>query len=138
MNDFTPSGRFLNRIMVFAGALILACTFHAFAADPADFYQIQVFKLNGKVQEAATDNFLKNAYLPALHRSGVKTIGVFKPIESDTTSGKRIYVWIPFKSLDQFSKIQESLLNDQEYQSKGNEFLGSPFNQAPFLRKASI
>lgn len=108
-----------------------------FAAS-RDYYQIQVFRLNGKVQEEKVDNFLKNDYLPALHRAGIQKVGVFKPIESDTTSGKRVYVWISFKSLDHFAKIQDILAKDQAYQTKGIDFLGAPFDQVPFMRKESI
>lgn len=117
----------------------LAFAFSAFSfAASRDYYQIQVFRLNGKVQEQQADAFLKNAYLPALHRAGIQKVGVFKPIESDTTSGKRIYVWIPFKSLGHFSEIQDILAKDQEYQSKGAGFLDAPFDQLPFVRKESI
>jgi len=107
-------------------------------AGSRDYYQIQVFRLSGKAQEAKVDNFLKNAYLPALHNAGIKKIGVFKPIEKDTTNGKRVYVWISFKSLKRFAKIQTALANDQEYQTKGIGFLGAPFDNAPFIRKESI
>lgn len=114
--------------------------FVAFASTAAsrDYYQIQVFRLNGKVQEEKVDNFLKNAYLPALHRAGIQKVGVFKPIESDTAAGKRVYVWIPFTSLEHFSKIQDVLAGDKEYQAKGIDFLGAPFDQKPFVRKESI
>lgn len=111
-------------------------TFNCVAAS-RDYYQVQLFRLNGKAQEEKVDNFLKTAYLPALHRAGIEKIGVFKPIESDTTSGKRIYVWIPFTSLDHFIKIQEVLAEDHEYQTKGIDFLGAPFDQKPFIRKES-
>jgi len=117
--------------------LVLALSSSILAAS-RDYYQIQVFRLTGKVQEEKVDIFLKNAYLPALHRAGIQKVGVFKPIESDTTSGKRVYVWIPFTSLEHFSKIQDVLTNDQEYQSKGIDFLGAPFDQRPFIRKESI
>lgn len=108
------------------------------AAPPRDYYQIQIFRLNGQVQEQKVDNFLKNAYLPALHRAGIKTVGVFKPIESDTTAGKRIYVWIPFTSPDHFAKIQDILAADANYLAAGKEFLNAPFDQVPFVRKESI
>ena len=134
-NRFTKN---FTRPFILIAFLALAFVASVYAASPRDYYQIQVFRLNGKAQETKVDNFLKNAYLPALHRAGIKTVGVFKPIESDTTSGKRIYVWIPFKSLDQFAKIQDILLNDQDYQNKGSDFLGAPYNQVPFLRKESI
>ena len=107
-------------------------------AASRDYYQIQVFRLTGKVQEEKVDNFLKNAYLPALHRAGIQKVGVFKPIESDTTSGKRVYIWIPFTSPDHFAEIQDVLAKDQVYQTKGIDFLGAPFDQRPFVRKESI
>lgn len=103
-----------------------------------DYYQLQVFRLKGKVQEEKVDNFLKNAYLPALHRAGIQKIGVFKPIETDTTSGKRVYVWIPFKSLNHFAEIQDKLTADQQLKTSGADFLEAPFDQPPFIRKESI
>jgi hypothetical protein len=103
-----------------------------------DYYQIQVYRLSGKVQADKVDYFLKNAYLPALHRAGIKNVGVFKPIEKDTLNKNVVYVWIPFKSLDHFVQLQDDLAKDQEYQTKGIDFLGAPFDQAPFLRKESI
>jgi len=107
-------------------------------AASRDYYQIQVFRLTGKTQEEKVDNFLKSAYLPALHRAGIQKVGVFKPIESDTTSGKRVYIWIPFTSPDHLAKIQDVLAKDQVYQAKGIDFLGAPFDQRPFIRKESI
>jgi hypothetical protein len=133
MNQQTKFSRSFIMMTFFA----LVFTFSTIAAS-RDYYQIQVFRLTGKVQEAKVDNFLKNAYLPALHRAGIQKVGVFKPIESDTTSGKRVYVWIPFKSLDHFAKTQDLLEKDQECQSKGNDFLGAPFDNKPFIRKESI
>lgn len=126
-----------SRSFILMAIFTLAFTVSALAAT-RDYYQIQVFRLSGKVQEEKLDNFLKNAYLPALHKAGIQKVGVFKPIESDTTSGKRVYVWVPFKSLNHFAEIQEMLENDQQYQTKGSDFLGAPFDQKPFIRKESI
>jgi len=107
-------------------------------AASRDFYQIQVYHLTGKAQEAKMDNFLKSAYLPALHRAGIQNVGVFKPLESDTASGKVIYIWMSFKSLDHFAKVQEVLEKDKVYNEKGNDFLATPFDQKSFVRKESI
>lgn len=126
-----------QRYFILITFLVLAFSVSVSAAS-RDFYQIQVYRLNGKVQEAKVDQFLKDAYLPALHRAGIQKVGVFKPIESDTTSGKRVFVWIPFQSLDQFASIQDKLANDAIYQAKGIDFLGAPFDNVPFLRKESI
>ena len=134
MNQLT---RRFTRSCILITFFVMAFSASIVAASP-DYYQIQVFRLTGKAQEEKVDNFLKSAYLPALHRAGIKKVGVFKPIESDTTSGKRVYIWIPFTSPDHFAKIQDALANDQEYQAKGIDFLGAPFNQRPFARKESI
>ena len=103
-----------------------------------DFYQIQVYRLNGKAQEARTDNFLKAAYLPALHRAGIKNVGVFKPIAADTISGNQIIVWLPLTSLDQLDKLQSTLEKDAVYQTTGADFLNAPFDNVPCQRKESI
>ena len=108
------------------------------SAAGRDFYQIQVYRLNSKAQEARTDNFLKMAYLPALHRAGIKTAGVFKPIASDTISGNQIIVWLPITSLDQLDKLQSTLSKDAVYQTAGADFLNAPYDNAPFQRKESI
>lgn len=132
-----PTTRYFRRLFAVLFFLAFFYSFSGVAAS-RDYYQIQVFRLNGKAQEARVDNFLKTVYLPALHRAGIAKIGVFKPIESDTTSGKRIFVWIPFKSLEHFMKIQDELASDAAYQQNGAEFLAAPYNDAPFLRKESI
>jgi len=103
-----------------------------------DFYQIQVYRLNGKTQEQQVDNYLKLAYLPALHRAGIKTVGVFKPILTDTASKYQIIVWLPLATLDQLDKLQSALEKDAEYQTAGAEFLNAPFDNVPFQRKESI
>lgn len=121
----------LAAILVFALAQFVS-------AATRDFYQIQVYKLSGKAQEERMDNYLKSAYLPALHRAGIKTVGVFKPIASDTTSGKKIVVWLPLTSLDQVDKLQNTLAKDVVYQKAGADVLNASFDNVPFNRKESI
>jgi len=108
------------------------------SASGRDFYQIQVYHLSGKGQEQSVDQYLKNSYIPALHRAGIKTVGVFKPIASDTTFGKQIVVWVPLSSLNQIDKLQHLLTKDEIYQTSGVDFLKAPFDQVPFKRKESI
>jgi len=103
-----------------------------------DFYQIQVYHLKDKIQEERLDNYMKMAYLPALHRAGIKCVGVFKPIPSDTILGKQIILWFPLIALDQLDKLQATLAKDPVYQATGADFLNAPFDNVPFLRKESI
>jgi len=102
------------------------------------FYEIRIYRVNLPSQAEATEKYLKDAYIPAMHRAGISTIGVFKPIETDTAYGKFVYVFIPFKSVDQYLKLAENLDNDKVYQESGKEFLDAPYNNPPFARYESI
>ena len=65
-----------------------------------EIYELRIYKMKTAEQIKATDNYLENAYLPALHRIGIKQIGVFKPISNDTAALKEIIVIVPYISLD--------------------------------------
>ena len=70
-----------------------------------DFYQFKIYSIEDAQQEQRMDQYLENAYLPALKRAGIPSVGVFKPIEGDANQGKKIFVMVPFKSLEQFEKL---------------------------------
>jgi hypothetical protein len=101
-------------------------------------FQIRLYHLKDDNQVSMTDNFLKDAYLPALHRNGIKNIGVFKPISNDTASDKLIYVLIPFTSLDQWMKINDRLNGDAAYKSSAEKFLHADAKSPAFQRLESI
>ncbi|MEI6141882.1 MAG: NIPSNAP family protein [Mariniphaga sp.] len=125
------------RQLSFLGILIFALSSFVSGAG-RDYYQIQTYRINGKAQEARVDNFLKSAYLPALHRAGIKTVGVFKPLPNDTIFKNQIIVLLPLTSPDQLDKLNSTLLKDAVYQTDGADFLGAPFDNVPFQRKESI
>ena len=114
------------------------CGMSCMASSKQEYYQIRIYIYSNKLQEDRLDNFLKDAYLPALHSAGISKAGVFKPIESDTAYGKRIYVLIPFKSMDQFLKLPALLEKDQVYKDRGKDYLDAKFNDPPYDRMESI
>ena len=101
------------------------------------YYQIKIYHLKNKVQEDRVDKFLKDAYLPALHRAGIKNIGVFKEISQDSAD-RLIYVFIPFQNLDHFQNINRRLENDKKYLLTGKNYLNTVYNDAPYTRIESI
>jgi hypothetical protein len=102
------------------------------------YYEIKIYRINSPAQESLMDAYLKDAYIPALHRAGIPTVGVFKPIETDTAFGKMVYVFIPFKTLDQYEQLPAKLGKDQVYTLAGKDFLDAPYNAPPFVRYESI
>lgn len=119
---------------------LLASAFTAFGAPKGkqQYYEIKVYRVKQSSQAGQVDNYLQNAYLPALHRAGISKIGVFKPVESDTTYGKLIYIFIPYKSMDQYLGLPGVLQKDIDYQSQGKGFIEAPYNDPPFVRYESI
>jgi len=125
------------RNISFALALLLYVSVCA-AAPKQEFYAIRVYQLKNKEQETRVEKFLQNAFLPALHRSGIAEIGVFKPIGNDTAAIRRIYVLIPLKSMEQFNGLESSLGKDAQYQADGKDYLDAPYDNPPYARMESI
>lgn len=101
------------------------------------YYQLKIYHLKTQAQEDRVDSYLQNAYLPAMHRIGIKNVGVFKPVEGDT-SGRRIYVLVPFKNWDQIKKAEQALAADQQYLTDGKDYIDAPHNEAPYTRIETI
>src|SRR5260221_12833496 len=112
--------------------LLLAC--YAFAAPPREFYELRTYRFKTQEQENQTENYLQKAPLPALHRANIKSLGVFKPVETDSTFGKKLIVLIPFHSLDEFEKLDDVLDKDKQYYADGIEYIDAPFNIPPYAR----
>jgi hypothetical protein len=126
-----------HSLFVFFVVLICFCTSEVAKAADGYYYQIKIYHLKTKAQEDQVDQYLQNAYLPALHRAGIKNIGVFKPIEADT-SGKKIYVLIPFKKWEQIKETDKQLASDQQYLADGKEYIDAAHNAAPYTRMETI
>ncbi len=111
----------------------------AFTNKPKQiYYQIIVYHLKSEAQILTVDQYLEKAYLPALHKTGIKKVGVFKPISNDTAADKRIYVLIPMKTIDQLDKIDEAIWKDADHEKNGVEYLNKVFDQPAFQRKESM
>ncbi|MCJ8167335.1 NIPSNAP family protein [Pontibacter sp. E15-1] len=103
------------------------------------FYALKVFHLKDQSQEERLDQYLQNAYLPALHRAGVAKVGVFKPVAPTKATAadsaeKLVYVFIPFTAAEQFFKLDEKLAKDKQYATAGKDYLGAPFDKPLYSR----
>src|SRR6266516_1329566 len=124
--------------ILFIIAMLVILSPAVYGAKVHDFYQIKIYHLKNNEQVDQVDQYLKNVYLPALHRSGIKNIGVFKPIANDTAVLKFIYVLIPFKSEEAWMKLDENLDKDALYTSSAKSFKAAPSDKPPYERMESI
>jgi hypothetical protein len=124
---------FLSTVLLFTAMIF---SVKASAADKY-YYQLKIYHLKTQAQEDKLDSYLQNAYLPALHRMGIKNVGVFKPLPGDTL-GRRVYVLIPFRNWDQLESLAQKLIDDKQYVSDGKAYIDAPYNDEPYTRMETI
>ncbi|MGZ3750839.1 MAG: NIPSNAP family protein [Mucilaginibacter sp.] len=126
----------------FFNALVLICLLSMAAmanatGAPMYYYQIKIYHLKTKMQEDRLDSYLKNAYLPALHRASIAKVGVFKSMDQDT-SEKKVYVLIPYSKLGEVEIVDNKLQNDAQYLSDGKDYIDATYNDLPYTRVETI
>jgi hypothetical protein len=125
----------MKKLFVLTAILLIGIA----AKDPAPwFYELKIYRLADSADESRVERFLQNAFMPAMHRNGVKLVGVFKPVKEDSVNSKRIYVLIPYKSLSEFEKVNTALQKDPQYQAAGSDYINSLHSDPPYLRIETI
>jgi hypothetical protein len=130
------------RLTVFINILLI--TAPSFAGQKTErapakqFYELVVYHVKDKSQEERIDKYLSGAFLPAVHRYGIKMVGVFKTANIDTATDKKIYVLLTYRSLPEFHQVSKQLGTDKELAAQGKEYVEATFDNAPYIRKESI
>lgn len=113
-----------------------------FAANPPkekrNYFEIRIYHFDNKEQQKITEDYLQNNYIPALHKAGIKLIGVFKPVEDDTAADKKIYVLIPYSSLKEFEKIKINYSIPGIDINAANKYVTAPYDKPVFNRMETI
>ena len=126
-------GSTVKRIFTFMFPLFMLFSFSEYAKAAQEYYAIKIYRFKNQTQVERVEKFLKEAYIPAMHRIGISKVGVFKPIEGDTVAGLSVFVWIPLKSLQQYSELPGLLKKDAQYKSNGADYLEADSKNAPYL-----
>ncbi|HYK56000.1 MAG TPA: NIPSNAP family protein [Flavisolibacter sp.] len=117
---------------------LLICCGPDAKAQQRQYIELRVYHLADTAQLSSVHRFLQTAYLPALHKQGIKTVGVFTAIGNDTAADKRIYVLTPFASLKKMEELPRKLEKDAQYQENGAAYLNAAHNGTPYKRFETI
>jgi hypothetical protein len=117
--------------------LLICCGLDA-KAQQRQYIELRVYHFADTAQLNSVNHFLQAAYLPALHKQGIKTVGVFTAIGNDTAADKRIYVLTPFSSLKKMEELPRKLEKDAQYQEDGAAYLNAAYNGTPYKRYETI
>ena len=109
------------------------------AKEPArDYYLIQIYHCSTAKQIENIDLYLKNTFLPYLHKNGIEKVGVFAPLNNDTASDKKLYVWVPFKNIQKLDKLDQTIEALDPMGSAAIIHLESTDNSLPYTRIEKI
>lgn len=131
----------INTIAKFFLLFIFSAPVFLLATPPkkgGEFYQVTVYHFSTIDQQQVIEQYLKDAYVPALHRQQIKNIGVFTLIANDTATDKCLYVIVPLKSLKQVTELVSKLASDNEYMTSGKTYLDAAHKTPPYKRMENI
>ncbi|WP_339731650.1 NIPSNAP family protein [uncultured Gimesia sp.] len=129
----TDRRQFLAGSVGAAVALGLGQTAHSAAPQQKqEFFELRTYRIADAAKQKLVSDYLANALLPALKRQGIDRVGVFK--EMDGKDDHSLYVLIPFKSLDQFSAVNDVLEKDAAYHKAAETFFALPNKSAAYSR----
>lgn len=130
----------MNRstIVTFVTVLVVLCNFCFAQKSKQEFYELKIYTLKDKSQQERVDAYLKDVYLPAMHKAGIKSVGVFIPFDSDTIIGKKVFVLTPYGSLDQFIKLTKGVATEPRKGDIGNSYVDAVYSNPPYERIESI
>jgi hypothetical protein len=100
-----------------------------------EFYQLRRYRLVNGPQRKLTEDFFRDALVPALNRLGVSPIGVFSLTVGPETPSS--YVLMPSLSLETLALVEFRLAQDAEYLKAGAAFLNAPAKEPALARMES-
>jgi hypothetical protein len=102
-----------------------------------EYYQIKVYHLKNDAQVQRVEDYLQKAFLPGMHKAGISNIGIFKPIQQDS-SDRKIYVVVPYPSLAEIPFVEDGMFKDKKFLASAADYVNAPHNDPPFERLETI
>src|SRR5947208_6543474 len=103
------------------------------AGDPApEYYQLMVWRLRRGPQVKLTDDFLRDAALPAMGRLGLGPVGVFNTMIGPDSPC--VYVLVPSSSLEASATATRRLFADPEFIRAGAAYINAPATEPGYVR----
>ena len=92
------------------------------ASTGREFYELRTYTLKNEQQQKLVEDYFKDAAIPALNRLGTKNVGVFTELKP--AGQTKLYVLIPYSSLDDFIMVKDKLAKDNVYQEAAKPYTG--------------
>jgi hypothetical protein len=103
-------------------------------AQQRQYLELRTYHLKAAEDIAAIDSYMEHALLPALKRQGIGPVGVFAKDEQEPERSPKVYMLIPYDSMEQFAARQEKLDADGIYQMAASGYFAAPRETPRFGR----
>lgn len=101
-----------------------------------EYYELRVYELRNGGKRSVMDAYWKDAMIPALNALGVRNVGVFT--EMGQPEPPKLYVLLPYTSLDQWAKAQQQVEQQPTYQRNSAAYFEQATPDSPnYLRYTS-
>ncbi len=96
------------------------------------WYELRVYTCKNASQQKLTEDYFEKAAIPALNRLGSKNVGVFKELKP--SEQVKLFVIIPFSSMDAFTQAEEKLGKDSVYIGAAAPYLNATAAEPAYER----
>ena len=101
-----------------------------------EYYELRIYELRNGGKRSVVDAYWRDAMIPALNALGVRNIGVFT--EMGQPEPPKLYVLLPYASLDQWTQARQQLDQQAAYQRNSADYFEQGTPESPnFLRYES-
>ncbi|NAY90808.1 NIPSNAP family containing protein [Muricauda sp. JGD-17] len=99
-----------------------------FAQGQQELYELRTYELAFGKDANILHDYLENAFIPAMERQGLENIGAFKEWKA---MPDKIYVLIPYESMEEFENIKHGISSDSEYLDAAEPYLNAEVDEFP-------
>ena len=101
-----------------------------------EYYELRTYELRNGGKRSVVDAYWKDAMIPALNALGVRRVGVFT--EMGQSEPPKVYVLLPYTSLDQWTQARQQLDQQPTYQRNREAYFEQGTPDSPnFMRYES-
>lgn len=97
-----------------------------------EYYELRTYTLANEGQQQLVEAYWREAAIPALGRIGNRPVGVFTEVKPQAQP--KFYVLIPFRSLEDYGKMEAKLMKDKAYLQAANAYLHAPAEKPAYQR----
>jgi hypothetical protein len=102
------------------------------------YFEIKVYHFANAEAEKSLDSFFQHVMIPHLHRNKVRHVGVFKAMDNDTAADKRVYIFLPFRSLKAWNKYTEAQAKDNPALEGAGTYVNASNSKPAYTRMEII